>query len=157
MALEYRLANSIITASALNANPSYQLDNFPLQSDQISLYVWPWGPPKDTITTYPAYARYTVMDDRGTQRGDGFTEWNWGFQYLTEGMVTYMNSQFFSGGALQSPCTVKTLSEDGSFHVWTANVLKPRPPGPNGQGDFVRGYAGVEDYILRFIGGVLLL
>lgn len=154
---EYRIAFSSITAVALNASNAYLIEQFPLQSDQVSIYVIPWGPPKDEGTTYPAYQRYTVMQDRGTQRADGFVEFNWCLSYLTEGMVNYINAQAFPSSAQQSVCTVKTLTEDGSFHIYSCNVLKPRPPGTNGSGDFKRGYAGVEDYVLRFVGGTLLL
>lgn len=149
MSREYRLAPGTLTKSALNANPAYLLEFFPLQADQGGIYFHPWGPPIDEGTTYPANAEY-VETLAETQEAEGPVEFDWVLAYLTEGMVAYMNTTFFAS-ASWSLCTVKTLGEDGQFYVYNANVWKPRP-----NRDHQRSDRGVERYTLRFRAGVLL-
>mgnify|MGYP003385438391 CR=1 FL=1 len=145
--MEYRLAVGTLTKTVINGSSGYQLENFPLQSDQISLLVIPWGPPTDENgTTYPAYTRYTTMLDL-SQRADGFIEFVWNLGYLTEAMLAYMDTTFFSA-YLSNAVTVKTLKSNGQFEVYNGSLLAPRP-----NQDYERApYGGVINYKLRFVG-----
>lgn len=150
MSNDYRIAwGQQISKTALNANNAYLWQAYPLQADQFSLYTYPWSLPKDDCTTFPAYQRYTLMADQVTYRGDGFIQFQWCFQYLTEGMVAYVDSLGWSFYPF-SGCTVQTRLEDGTFQAYWVTAVKPRP-----DQELKRGYYGVEDYTIRFYGGVV--
>lgn len=153
MVYEYRLAFSTISKATLEGSPSYLIENFPVQSDQVN--DTPWTPPIDNGTLYPHLARYTQTADL-TQRGDGYWLFNWVLPYLTEGMVGHLeNGPLYACnwcGALWAAVTVKTLCKDGVFRVYNAYALVPVEEGSH----FRRGYLGVEDYLIRFVHGVYL-
>lgn len=153
MTTEYRLAFSTITKATLEGSSAYLLENFPIQSDQ--LVNTPWPLPLDDGSLYPHFSRYSITADL-SQRGDGFVSWNWKLPYLTELMVDYLEQGPLYAcnwcGLLTAAVTVKTLCRDGQYRVYTANALVPVEEGQH----FKRGYAGVEDYLIRFVKGVNL-
>lgn len=153
MTTEYRLAFGTLSKAALEASSSYLLENFPIQSDQVVNTPWPL--PVDDGSLYPHLARYTITAGL-SQRGDGYVAWNWKLPYLTELMIDYLeDGPLYSCnwcGALWAPVTAKTLCRDGVYRCYTANALVPVEEGNH----FKRSYAGVEDYLIRFIKGVNL-
>lgn len=158
MTAEYRLAFATITKAALEADSSFLLENWPLQTDQYSKNLYPWGPPSDNGTTYPRYAKYVPLLDQ-TIRPDGFIQFNWSLPYLTEGMVDYLengtatiyDNPTFDGYSSRA-VTVKTLCKDGIFRVYHAVAWAASEEGT----DFIRGFQGVENYILKFRKGVVV-
>jgi hypothetical protein len=145
---EYRLASGTLTAAALAANSNYLLSNFPIQSDQISSQVNPWESLTDDGTTYPRRARYVTLGNM-RQRGDGFWQFQWVWDYITEGMAAYLYGAFF--GIYDSGLvTVKTRLETGSFQTYNCTMLYPVP-----DENFQHGYLGLEKFTLRFVGGIV--
>ena len=146
----YRLAPSWISVATLEGNDAYLLTNFPLQSDQISLSLNPWGPPSDDITTFPAFTRYGAYASQ-RQWADGPVNFDWGLKYLTEIMQYYAENLWFGAGfAVQdTPCTVKTrrAADSNAFAVYQGYLARPKP----NQG-YKRGVRGVNDYIMHFTG-----
>lgn len=145
-AAEYRLGVGTLSTATIEGSSSYLLENFTVQSDQISALIHPWGPPSDEGTTYPRFARYVIAADL-SQRADGFIEFNWVLPYLTEGMLSYIEAQIW-GSAQSALVTAKTRKSNGVFDVYNATALRPIP-----DEHYERGYKGVENYLIRFVGG----
>lgn len=142
MATDYRLALGTLSAAALTT--SYLLSALPLQSDQLSTLVNPWDLVGDDGSTFPRAARYVTMAD-GSQRADGFIQWDWVFPYWTEGMVAYFENAFF--GIYQSALvTARTRTHTGVYQTYNATLLRPIPNEHLGH-----EYLGVSNYRLRFL------
>lgn len=146
---EYRWAVGFITAAALDANDAYLLTNFPLQLDQLSRLVIPWGPPEDGDTQYPARTAYGEYGDQ-TQWSDGPLKFMWSLAHLTEFMVTYIENYGWSGGLETKPSTVKTLKHNGAFGYYHCYANKPQGPNVG----FKRGYQGLDFYKIPFVGAI---
>ncbi len=150
---EYRLAVGWITKAALEASSAYLIENFPVQSDQISKYVNPWGPPDDRLTTFPTYTRFGQYSNT-TQWSDGPVAFDLGFKYFTEAMQYYWEySLIFGNATLQTkPITVKTRKSAGvgDFGVFQCYANRAKP----NTSDFKRGVRGMNDYIQHCVGGV---
>lgn len=150
----YRIALGWITKAALEASAAYLLTNFPLQADQVSIYVNPWGPPDDKYTTYPAFTRYPQASDQ-TQQSDGPINFDWGLTYFTENMVAYWEGLIFGGLGMYPDATTqtyqvtaKTRKHNGEFGVYQCYINRAIP----NQG-MQRGNRGVEAYINKFVQG----
>jgi hypothetical protein len=150
----YRLALGWITKAALEASSAYLIVNFPLQSDQVSVYVNPWGPPDDQYTTYPAQTRYGQSSDQ-TQFSDGPVVFDWGLTYFTENMVAYWEGLIFGGVGMYPDATtqniqvtVKTRKHNGEFGVYQCYANRAAP-----NQKMKRGNRGVEAYIQSFVQG----
>jgi hypothetical protein len=150
---EYRLAVGWITKTALEASDSYLLTNFPLQADQGSIFLNPWGPPDD-FSTYPAFTRYGQFTNQ-TQWADGAIIFDWDLAYLTENMIGYIEGLLWGGVGMYAnavtqsyPITVKTLKHhDYEFGVYQGYANKPIP-----NKSYRRGVRGVESYKMPFVG-----
>lgn len=146
----YRIAVGWIATGALEGSNSYLLTELPIQSDQFSRLLNPWGPPSDDLTTFPQYARYGQYSAT-TQWSDGPIRFDWCLKYLTEEMAYYWEyTLLYGNGVLQTiPVTVKTRKSAGenSFGVYWgyANRAKPNV-------DYKRGVRGLNDYIQHFVG-----
>lgn len=148
----YRLAPGWISVATLESSDSYLLSKFPLQSDQISLLLNPWGLPDDTLSTWPAYTRYGQNSDT-TAWADGPVTFRWGLIFLTEIMQYYFENLIWASDfAVQNaPVTVKTrrAADSNGFAVYQAYATRPRP-----NVSYKRGVRGVRDYLIDYVGGV---
>lgn len=149
----YRLAVGWISKATLEGNDSYLLTNFTLASDQISIFINPWGPPDD-FSTFPAFVRYGQYSDE-TQWADGAITFIWDLAYFTEGMVAAFEGKVWGGTGMypdaitqSTPVTVKTRKHNGEFGVYQCYANKPIP-----NSGFKRGYRGVENYRVSFVDG----
>lgn len=146
----YRLATGWITPTALISNDAYLLTAFPVQSDQPSIFLVPWGPPSDNGTSYPAPLRYGEYSDQ-TQWSDGGFVFQWTLAYVTELMLAYLYTTFWPLGIESNQVTVKTRMDSGEFAIFHCFANRPRR-----NQDYRRGYRGVEDLVIRFVSGVLV-
>jgi len=149
----YRLAPGWITKSALEANDAYLLTNFPVQSDQISSFLNPWGPPSDD-SSFPAYTRIGQYSNT-TAWVDGPITFFWIIPYMTESMVAYWEGLLFGGIGMYPdavtqfyPVTAKSRKSNGEFGVWQAYANRAQP-----NIDYKRGFRGVDNYKQVFAGG----
>lgn len=150
---EYRLAVGWITKAAIEASDTYLLTAFPVQTDQLSVFINPWGPPDD-FSSYPAFTRYGQYSDT-QQWADGPITFSWDLAYLTEDMIEYIESLVWGGVGLYITATtqavavtVKTRKHYGDFGVYQCYANRPIP-----NQSYKRGYTGVENYRMPFVGG----
>ena len=150
----YRIANSWVSVSTLEGSSAYLLTAFPVQSDQFSANVNPWGPPADDITTFPQYTRYGQYASQGAW-ADGPVSFDWGLKYLTEIMQYYFENLMWGSdfGVQTIPATIKTrrAADTNAFAVYQGLLNRPKP-----NVDYKRGVRGVNDYIIHFVGGNLI-
>lgn len=148
----YRWAmNTLISKSALNASSAYLLDQFPLQSDQVTPAM-KWLPyPQRKGTLRPKRARY-VVNAESQQKGDGFYKLAWSIPFMTPGMYAYILANQFPSGADSGPATIQTW--DDRIQDYSAFQVVVQLPVP-GQ-DFQIVDDDYQDVIYRFDGGVLI-
>lgn len=151
----YRIAVGWITKAALEASDAYLLSAFAVQSDQFSANLFPWGPPDDTITTWPEYTRYGQHSIQ-TQWADGPVNFQWGLKFLTELMQAYYETLIWTSDfAVQTRAvTIKhrRAADSNAFGVWQGYANRPIP-----NKAYKRGTRGVVDYIMPFVGGIEIL
>lgn len=150
---EFRIAPSWITKSALEASSAFLLENFPIQSDQVSIYAYPWGPPEDKETLYPVFTRYTENAAQ-QQQGDGPVKFQWSLPEVTAYMLSYIENYLFGNSIdIQSNlCTVKTLMPDNTYSVIQCFSNRPIP-----NVDYKKNLnGGSENYKIRFTGGTII-
>lgn len=144
----YRLAIGWVSVATLEGSDTYLLTNFAVQTDQGSRLLFPWGPPDDTLTTFPSFQRYGQFTTT-EQWADGGRKFDWGLKFLTENMTNYWeNSLIFGSIDIQTKAvTVKTRWNDGIFRV-TQGYANRAQPGLH----YKRGVRGLLDYIQPFSG-----
>ncbi len=144
---DYRLKKTWVTVATLNADANAVLINFAVVTDQPSVNTYPWGPPADDGTLYPAYTRYGQYSDQ-TQWADGPINTLWLEAYFTEGMIYWWeNTLLFGSDSVQTiAVTLKTRKHNGQpgYYQGYANRAKPNI-------DYKRGVYGVTLYRQPFV------
>ena len=149
---QYFLAFSSISKSALLANPAYNIENFPYQSDQTNPGLG-WTEPHRELTQRPTPARVTQNADL-SQTADGFYTFQWGFAYWTTGQLAYLLNTAFGGAngyaLLSIPVTVQTYADSGYVAF---RALLARPIWGT---SFRTQDGGYENVVLKFARGVVI-
>lgn len=81
-----------------NITSTYAITSYPVQNDQDSFISWSLD---GRLTTPPARARRTLLSN-GSIREDGYWHFNLGFSYLTFGMVSYLQTNWFGSSSTVS-------------------------------------------------------
>lgn len=142
---DFRWATGLVSAATLNGSDTYLVENTTLQSDQGAAK--PWLPPDDR-STFPVSARIEVYLD-GSVIEDGYVEFEWHWEYLTEGQLDYIVDTFFGSGIWSKNMTVKTFLPDATYTVYQVHAHRPVP-----NRDFEAGDNGYRNVFLRFKRGV---
>jgi hypothetical protein len=146
---DWRWAVGHLDAATINASDSYLIENEPIQPDQPTSR--PWLAPSDSLTRYPHPARVTSMMD-GTRVADGFIVGEFGFSYLTEGQMAYLDTKFgWSDTVWSAEATIKVRRQTGVFVVIQCLLHRPMP-----NEDYHIGIRGMEDVVFRYTNGVFV-
>jgi hypothetical protein len=140
----HRLRAGTHAASALTS--TYNVEDFPVQSDQNDACPW-------TIdgagTTPPKPARIVTNGDL-SRSPDGEYTWQWRMSYMTNGMLSYWLATFLPGGVESANVTVMTYDKTDTAMFLTAKLWLSDFPGPDAQ--YANG--GWGNVIWRFVAGV---
>lgn len=143
---DYQLAAGNISKSTLQGSATYTISSFALASDMGTRA---WAIPGDD-STFPQPARIVRTAD-GNSRADGYYEWTWVWDYLTEGQLAALDTLLsWTDSAWSSACTVQLRMPDGGFDCYQAIAHRPEPRSLKRS---ERGFVGVS---IRFTNGVLL-
>jgi len=147
---QYYLAAGTLTKAVLIAAPANNVENFTVQSDQTTP-VFGWHEPQRDNTMRPRLARYVTYLDQSV-RGDGAWSFQWSWKVFTHGQLNFMNTTFFSSGAIWSaPCTVQTYADGALYAAYNATIVRPVP----GQ-DYTLQDDTLIDVIYKFVGGIVI-
>lgn len=150
---EFRIAPSWITRSALEASDAFNLENFPVQSDQVSTFAYPWGPPEDKETLYPVYTRY-VENALRQRQADGPVTFQWSLPQVTSYMLSYIENYVWGNLSytFTNAVTVKTLMPDLTYSVIQCYANRPIP-----NVDYKKNLnGGFENYKIFFVNGTVI-
>lgn len=143
---DYQLANGNIAKATLQGSATYTITSFAAASDMGTRG---WTIPGDS-STFPQPARIVRTAD-GNSRADGYYEWVWVWDYLTEGQLAALDTLFsLSDTVWSAACTVQLRMPDGGFDCYQAIIHRPEPR------SLKRSAVGFVEVSFRFTNGVLL-
>lgn len=144
---DYQIAAGNIAKATLQGSATYTIETFALASDMGGSKRW--TVPGDD-STFPQPARIVRTAD-GNSRADGYYEWVWVFDFMTEGQLAALDTLLsWSDSAWSAACTVQLRMPDGAFDCYQAIAHRPEPRALKRS---ERGFVGVS---IRFTNGVLL-
>lgn len=147
----YFWAFSTISKVTLTAGTTYNIEAFPVQSDQPSP-AWGWREPQRKGTKRPRYPAYPQNMDLSVSP-QGLWEFTWCMPPMTPGMFAYIIANQFSSGTLWSaPATVQTYDENvNGYSAFQVTALRPIP-----EEHYTIQDEKYIDVLYRFVGGTLL-
>jgi hypothetical protein len=108
---------------------AYAITALPVQSDQNDSCPWILNA---ELSKTPTPARVVTQADL-SRGADGFTAWQWGFDYMTLAMTNFWNTSFIPGGAWSYPVTVMDYNENNQPVFYTAEIWRVDYPSDKAQ------------------------
>jgi hypothetical protein len=123
----YFVTFGLVTKANLIATPSWNIENFPRQSDQDAAH--PWTIPDMALSKRPTPVQVEVMND-GSQFFFGGFEFIWGFQFWTWGQFKHWMSlstlgTIYSETGAYTDATVQTLESSGQYVAFQCRYQLP--------------------------------
>lgn len=146
----YLWAFGLVSKATLQGNTAYNIENFPVQADQVTPLLG-WKAPQREGTLRPYRPRIVQAADY-SRKADGGWKSCWCLPLWTQNMLTYILTNQWPNDIWSADATMQTWNESvGGYSVYQCTALRPVP---NEDYTIIDGMH--QNVKIRFEGGILL-